>query len=40
MIFLFWSPLGLPVIQDLPPKVKFGAESFVENILADVIVAK
>jgi hypothetical protein len=40
MIVLFWSPLGFPVIQALPPKVTFTSEFFVDPILPHTIAAK
>jgi hypothetical protein len=40
MIIIFWSPLGIPVIQDLPPKVTFPSEFFVDAILPHIVAAK
>jgi hypothetical protein len=40
MTIIFWSPLGFPVIQALPPNVTFTAEFFVESIVPDIVAAK
>jgi hypothetical protein len=40
MIVIFWSPLGLPVIQALLPKVTFTLEFFVDANLPHIVVAK
>jgi hypothetical protein len=40
MIIMFWSPLGFPVIQALPPRVTFTSEFFADAILSDVVIAK
>jgi hypothetical protein len=40
MIITFWSSLGFPMIQTLPPKMTFTAKFFVDNILPDVLAAK
>jgi hypothetical protein len=40
MIVIFWSPRGVPVIQDRPPKVTFTPEFFVDAILPHVVSAK
>jgi hypothetical protein len=40
IIIILWSPLGFPVIQDLPPKVTFTSEFFVDAILSHIVAAK
>jgi hypothetical protein len=40
MIMIFWSPLGFPVIQVLPPKATFTSEFFVDAILPHIVAAK
>jgi hypothetical protein len=40
MMVIFWSPLGFPVIQALPPKVTFTLEFFVDAILPHTVAAK
>jgi hypothetical protein len=40
MTVVFWSPLGSPVIQALPPKVVFTAQFLVDNILPDILAGK
>jgi hypothetical protein len=37
MIVRFWPALGFPVIQDLPPKMKFTAKFFADNILPEIV---
>jgi hypothetical protein len=39
MIIIFWSPLGFPVIQALPPKVTFTSEFFIDAFLPHIVVA-
>jgi hypothetical protein len=33
MIIIFWSRLGIPVIQAIPPKMPFASEFLVDAIL-------
>jgi hypothetical protein len=40
MIVIFWSSLGFPVIQALPPQVTFTSEFFVDAILPHIVAAK
>jgi hypothetical protein len=40
MIIVFWSPLGFPVIQALPPKVIFTSKFFIDAILPHIVAAK
>jgi hypothetical protein len=40
MIIIFWSPLGVLVIQALPPKVTFTPELFVDAILSHIVATK
>jgi hypothetical protein len=40
MIVIFWSPLGFPVIQALPPNVTFTSEFFVDAISPLIVAAK
>jgi hypothetical protein len=37
IIIIFWSPVGFPVIQALPPKVTFTSELFVDDILPHIV---
>jgi hypothetical protein len=40
MIIIFWSPLGFPVIQALPPKVTFTSEFCVDAVLPHIVATK
>jgi hypothetical protein len=40
MIIIFWSLLGFPVIQALPPKVAFTSKFFIDGILPHIVAAK
>jgi hypothetical protein len=40
IISIFWSPLGFPVIQVLPPKVTFTSKLFIDAILLHIVAAK
>jgi hypothetical protein len=40
MIIIFWSPLGFPVIQALPPNMAFTLGFFIDSILLQIVAAK
>jgi hypothetical protein len=40
MVIIFWSPLGFPVIQALPPKVTFTSEFCVDTVLPYIVTTK